>query len=146
MCPIKSFHYSKMIILQNIQRLVWKNFIPFVAQIMWWCYFCFWFHSMNGLFTTKCTSIHRDVKTGASLIWNALFLHIKFSLWPLPPPHDGNPRLLGYYIQFLHWGPMYIYIYTVCIPCTASLCKCSLSCIWFYKYTFQYFNMELFEY
>ena len=140
MYPIKSFHYSKMIILQNIQRLVWKNFIPFVAQIMWWCYFCFWFRSMNGLFTTKCTSIHRDVKTGASLIWNALFLHIKFSLWPLPPPPDGNPRLLGYYIQFLHWGPMYIYIYiyiyifTVCIPCTASLCKCSLSCIWFYKY------------
>ena len=146
MYPIKSFHYSKMIILQNIQRLVWKNFIPFVAQIMWWCYFCFWFRSMNGLFTTKCTSIHRDVKTGASLIWNALFLHIKFSLWPSPLPMMGTPST-----RLLHPVPtlgsyVYIYIYTVCIPCTASLCKCSLSCIWFYKYTFQYFNMELFEY
>lgn len=148
MYPIKSFHYSKMIILQNIQRLVWKNFIPFVAQIMWWCYFCFWFRSMNGLFTTKCTSIHRDVKTGASLIWNALFLHIKFSLWPLPPPHDGNPRLLGYYIQFLHWGPMYIYIYIYLqFVYHVLLVYVNVPYLVFdFINTFQYFNMELFEY
>ena len=144
MYPIKSFHYSKMIILQNIQRLVWKNFIPFVAQIMWWCYFCFWFHSMNGLFTTKCTSIHRDVKTGASLIWNALFLHIKFSLWPSPLPMMGTPST-----RLLHPVPTlgsYVYIYIQFVYHVLLVYVNVPYLVFDFINTFQYFNMELFEY
>ena len=105
-CVLLSLFTTQMIILLNIQRFhsfcctdhVMMLFVLLIPQYEWSFYNQMYKYTQGrknrGLPYLKCS-----------------YLHIKFSLWPLPPPNDGNPRLLGYYIQFLHWGPMYIYIY-----------------------------------